>query len=155
MFTMFVTFAPSDQSRIKSIFCFRQGYLFVQAKKNLKLGSVWTKYFCQYQSKTKTLTMIPYSQLSGKISGGESVRVTSCVCHDNSSDKFRFSVTGEDLTDTGAGMMTHNIQVRNTQKSSLGSIFPKAPAVSSVSGRLKHLQAMFTGLMLDIFAGTE
>ena len=118
MFTVFVTFAPSDQSRIKSIFCFRQGYLFVQAKKNLKLGSVWTKYFCQYQSKTKTLTMIPYSQLSGKISGGESVRVTSCVCHDDSSDKFRFSVTGEDLTDTGAGMMTHNIQVRNTQKSS-------------------------------------
>ena len=121
---MFVTFAPSDQSRIKSIFYFRQGYLFVQAKKNLKLGSVWTKYFCQYQSKTKTLTMIPYSQLSGKISGGESVRVTSCVCHDDSSDKFRFSVTGEDLTDTGAGMMTHNIQVRNISlelPSSIGS----------------------------------
>ena len=46
---------------------FRQGYLFVQGRKNLKLGSVWTKYFCQYQARTKTLTMIAYSQLNGKI----------------------------------------------------------------------------------------
>ena len=45
----------------------RQGYLFVQGKKNLKLGSVWTKYFCQYQAKTKTLTLIPYSQLTGEM----------------------------------------------------------------------------------------
>ena len=116
----------------------RQGYLFVQGKKNLKLGSVWTKYFCQYQAKTKTLTLIPYSQLTGKMShvtyhdfltmcapgkitGGESVRVTGCLCHDETSDKFRFSVTGADLsTGTGNGitggsggeMVTYNIQVR-------------------------------------------
>ena len=61
--------------------------------------------------------------LPGKITGGESVRVTGCVCHDETSDKFRFSVTGEDLnsgTGTGNGitsssggeMVTYNVQVR-------------------------------------------
>ena len=49
--------------------------------------------------------------------------MTGCVCHDETSDKFRFSVTGEDLnsgTGTGNGitsssggeMVTYNVQVR-------------------------------------------
>ena len=50
----------------------------------------------------------------GKITGGESVRVTGCVCHDETSDKFRFSVTGADISSGGTGgdMVTYNIQVR-------------------------------------------
>ena len=49
----------------------------------------------------------------GKITGGESVRVTGCVCHDETSDKFRFSVTGADISsgETGGEMVTYNIQV--------------------------------------------
>ena len=47
--------------------------------------------------------------------------MTGCLCHDETSDKFRFSVTGADLsTGTGNGitggsggeMVTYNIQVR-------------------------------------------
>ena len=86
--------------------CSRQGYLFVQAKKNLKLGTAWTKYFCQYQAKTKTLTLIPYNQLAGKITSGDTLRVTGCVCHDDMTEKFRFSVTGEDLSEDGLGMVS-------------------------------------------------
>ena len=108
--------------------CCRQGYLFVQGKKNLKLGSVWTKYFCQYQAKSKTLTMIPYSQLSGKVTGGEVVRVTSCVCHDEARDKFRFTVTGEDTAEAGL-MVTHHIQAlsefeRKNWVEALGGTWP-------------------------------
>ena len=88
----------------------RQGYLFLQSKKNLKLGSVWTKYFCQYQAKSKTLTLIPYSQQGGKVVGGESLRVTGCICHEDMAEKFRFSVSGEELGETGGGMVTHTVQ---------------------------------------------
>ena len=51
----------------------RQGYLFLQGKKNLKLATGWTKHYCQYQAKTKTLTLIPLRRavLGG---GGEDPR---------------------------------------------------------------------------------
>ena len=60
----------------------------------------WSKYYCQYQAKTKTLTMIPYSQMSGKISnsGCETLIVKECVCKEETSEKFRFVVAGEDRT---------------------------------------------------------
>ena len=86
----------------------RQGYLFMQGKK--KLGSGWTKHYCQYLAKTKTLTLIPYNQLTGKITTSESLRVTGCTCKDDSPEKFRFSVTGEDLTEAAAGMVTFTLQ---------------------------------------------
>ena len=40
--------------------------------------------------------------------------MTGCVCHDETSDKFRFSVTGADISSGGTGgeMVTYNIQVR-------------------------------------------
>ena len=56
----------------------------------------------------------------GKITGGESLRVTGCLCHDETRDKFRFSVSGEDLNTgnanissagSGGEMVTHNVQV--------------------------------------------
>ena len=72
----------------------RQGYLFLQGKKNLKLATGWTKHYCQYQAKTKTLTLIPYSQMTGKITTSESMRVTGCTCKDDAPEKFCFSVTG-------------------------------------------------------------
>lgn len=85
----------------------RQGYLYGQnsnnSKKtmsNIKLGgSAWTKYYCQYSAKTKTLTLIPYSQLSGKISTTETLRVQECVCKEETTEKFKFIVTGEDLAE--------------------------------------------------------
>ena len=74
----------------------RQGYLYVQNKKNL-IGSQWSKHYCQYQARTHNLTMIPYSQLQGKITTTESLKVNSCVCKEEAAEKFRFVVTGEDL----------------------------------------------------------
>ena len=73
--------------------------------------------------------MMPYSQMSGKISIGESLRVTSCVCSDEAADKFRFSVTGEDLTDSAAGMVTYNVQAltefeRKNWVEALGGTWP-------------------------------
>ena len=42
--------------------------------------------------------MIPYTQLNGKITTSETVRVTSCVCKsEDSSEKFRFVVHGDEL----------------------------------------------------------
>lgn len=75
----------------------RQGYLYAQGRKNLKIGSQWTKYFCQYQARSKTLTLIPYNQLHGKIvaTSTETLRVSECVCKEESGEKFRFVVTGE------------------------------------------------------------
>lgn len=107
----------------------RQGYLFLQSKKNMKLGTVWSKFYCQYQSKTKTLTMIPYSQLHGKITSTESLRVTGCVCNDEASDKFRFSVTGEDLSCESSVIVTHHIQAlseyeRKNWVEALGGTWP-------------------------------
>ena len=101
--------------------------MFVQGKK--KLGSGWTKYYCQYQTKTKTLTMIPYNQLTGKITSAESLRVTGCICRDDISEKFRFSVTGEDLTEAGTGMVTHTMQAlseyeRKNWVEALGGTWP-------------------------------
>lgn len=109
--------------------CLRQGYLFVQGKKNLKLSSVWTKYFCQYQAKTKALTLIPYNQLAGKITSGDTLRVTGCVCHDDMTEKFRFTVTGEDLTEAGLGMVSHTVQAlsefeRKNWVEALGGTWP-------------------------------
>ena len=77
----------------------RQGYLYVQNKKNIKIGSQWTKHYCQYQAKTKTLTLIPYNQLAGKITTTESLRVHECLCKEETAEKFRFTVTGEDISE--------------------------------------------------------
>jgi hypothetical protein len=74
----------------------RQGYLYVQNKKNL-IGSQWSKHYCQYQARTHNLTMIPYSQLQGKITTTESIKVNSCVCKEEAAEKFRFVVIGEDI----------------------------------------------------------
>ena len=46
----------------------RQGYLYVQNSSNRKINNLigqasWSKHFCQYQASSKTLTMIPYSQV--------------------------------------------------------------------------------------------
>ncbi len=58
----------------------RQGYLYVQNKKNL-IGSQWSKHYCQYQARSHILTMIPYSQLQGKITTTESIKVTRFQCY--------------------------------------------------------------------------
>ena len=82
----------------------RQGYLYVQLKNksmpfNVVAGSQWIKHYCQYQAKSKTLTMIPYNQLQGKITTTETVKVNNCLCKtEDSAEKFRFVVHGEDLT---------------------------------------------------------
>ena len=95
----------------------RQGYLYVQTKNKSVpfnvVGSQWTKHYCQYQAKSKTLSMIPYTQLNGKITTSETVRVTSCLCKsEDSAEKFRFVVHGDELT-----------QVRNFTKKTIFTFF--------------------------------
>ena len=95
----------------------RQGYLYVQTKNKSVpfnvVGSQWTKHYCQYQAKSKTLSMIPYTQLNGKITTSETVRVTSCLCKsEDSAEKFRFVVHGDELT-----------QVRNFTKKPYSHFF--------------------------------
>jgi hypothetical protein len=94
----------------------RQGYLYAQNSRNNGVqkalgGAGWTKYYCQYVAKSKTLTMIPYSQLAGKITTTETIRVGECVCKEMMEngaktttaaapvEKYKFVVTGEDLSD--------------------------------------------------------
>ncbi|XP_023339907.1 rho GTPase-activating protein 42 [Eurytemora carolleeae] len=98
----------------------RQGYLYVQARKTMKMTG-WSKHFCQYQGKTKTLTLIPYNQIDGKIGTGETLRVINCVCKDEVSEKFRFSVTGHVVSgggntdEGGSQVITHTLQALSDQ----------------------------------------
>jgi len=78
----------------------RQGYLYVLNKKNMIGASQWSKHYCQYQSNSRILTMIPYNQLNGKITTTETINVTSCVCKEDSTEKFRFVVSGEETNNT-------------------------------------------------------
>ena len=93
----------------------RQGYLYAQSGRNgsmkaLTGGGGWTKHYCQYVAKSKTLTMIPYSQTAGKITTTETIRVSDCACKEKDdagsgskaaaaggADKFKFVVLGEDM----------------------------------------------------------
>ena len=71
-------------------------------------GSQWIKHYCQYQAKSKTLPMIPYNHLQGKITTTETVKVNNCLCKtEDSAEKFRFVVHGEDLT-----QVLNNIVIR-------------------------------------------
>merc|ERR1740128_976040 len=89
-------------------------------KKSLKLGQGWNKHFCQYQAKTKTLILIPYNQLDGKIGCGETVSVINCLCKDELSEKYRFTVTGHDLTGgEGKVVVTHTLQALSDQERKL------------------------------------
>ena len=101
----------------------------MQGKKNLKLGTGWSKHYCQYLAKTKTLTLIANNQMAGKITTSESLRVTGCTCKDDVPEKFRFSVTGEDLTEAAAGMITFTLQAlsefdRKNWVEALGGTWP-------------------------------
>ncbi len=112
----------------------RQGYLYGQTagknsgvKKALAASGAsggWTKYYCQYVAKTKTLTLIPYSQLTGKITSTETLRVSECVCKEEAAnvnnngsgktgsaaasasggvvEKYKFIVTGDDLGESAS-----------------------------------------------------
>ena len=94
----------------------RQGYLYAQSGRNGSMKALggmggWTKYYCQYVAKSKTLTMIPYSQTTGKITSTETIRVGECAFKEKEetsnkstpnvagADKFKFVVMGEDMGD--------------------------------------------------------
>ena len=111
----------------------RQGYLYAQNGRNGSMkalgGSGWTKYYCQYVAKTKTLTMIPYNQTTGKITSTETIRVGECAFKEKEdagnkstttttanaggADKFKFVVTGEDMGEGVAGV-SFGIQERGS-----------------------------------------
>ena len=111
----------------------RQGYLYAQSGRNGSMkalgGSGWTKYYCQYVAKTKTLTMIPYNQTTGKITSTETIRVGECAFKEKEdsgnkatattpntggADKFKFVVMGEDMGEGVAGVSNFGIQKRGS-----------------------------------------
>lgn len=113
----------------------RQGYLYLQNKKNMMIsvGSQWTKHYCQYQAKTKTLTMIPYTQMNGKITTTETVKVTSCVCKEGEqSEKFRFVVNGDDHTQGTAVTYTLQAMSEYERKHWVESLGGTWPAVNTL-----------------------
>uniref|UniRef100_A0A0K2U9W2 Uncharacterized protein n=2 Tax=Lepeophtheirus salmonis TaxID=72036 RepID=A0A0K2U9W2_LEPSM len=87
----------------------RQGYLYACKKSKLG-GYVWAKLYCQYQAKTKILTMIPYNQLNGKITTTDTIRISSCHCKEEPQEKFRFVVMGEDVGESGSSSSTYTFQ---------------------------------------------
>ena len=112
----------------------RQGYLYAQNGRNGSMkalgGGGWTKYYCQYVAKTKTLTMIPYNQTAGKITSTETIRVGECAFKEKEdagnksstaatpnaggADKFKFVVMGEDMGEGVAGVSNFGIQKRGS-----------------------------------------
>ena len=81
--------------------------------------------------------MIPYSQLTGKITNTESLRVTGCLCRDDVVEKFRFVVTGEDLTESATVMVSHTVQAlseyeRKNWVEALGGTWPSVNTLQRI-----------------------
>eukprot|EP00116_Pleurobrachia_bachei_P008702 sb/3468964/ len=57
----------------------RQGYLFSKEKTAVGFGHSWSKMFCEYKRKPKTLTVTPYNQTAGKMGTPEDINVASVV----------------------------------------------------------------------------
>ena len=79
----------------------REGYLTVLEKKKgvNVLGSYWVKHYCMYQKENKILTMIAYTQTSGKVNTStDTFVVTSCVrrATESSDRRFCIDVKGQD-----------------------------------------------------------
>ncbi|XP_047126257.1 rho GTPase-activating protein 26 isoform X2 [Hydra vulgaris] len=75
----------------------RQGYLFVQVKNWGGLGGQWIKHYCRYSKENKIMSMIPYTQTSGKLnSNTDTFVVTSCTrkATELSERRFLFEITG-------------------------------------------------------------
>ncbi|XP_037087857.1 rho GTPase-activating protein 26-like, partial [Pollicipes pollicipes] len=74
----------------------RQGYLYLMEKK--AFGTTWTKHYCMYDKKTKNLSLIPYNQLTGKLSSTDQMVVKSCVrrMSETIDRRFCFDVTAEE-----------------------------------------------------------
>ncbi|CAG0916958.1 unnamed protein product [Notodromas monacha] len=74
----------------------RQGYLYLMEKK--AFGTTWTKHYCMYRKENRLFTMIPYTQITGKITTTETFMLKSCIRRQSESidKRFCFDVTGED-----------------------------------------------------------
>lgn len=82
--------------------CTREGYLYLMEKK--ALGTTWTKHYCWYKKENKELHILPYNQVTGKLSQSmpERLTMTSCVRRASQTidKRFCFDVQVEDRTDT-------------------------------------------------------
>ncbi|XP_061164697.1 rho GTPase-activating protein 26-like isoform X4 [Saccostrea echinata] len=59
--------------------CTKEGYLYLMEKK--VMGTTWTKYYCWYKKEGKIFHMMPYNQVTGKLSQPVTEKFTlkSCV----------------------------------------------------------------------------
>ncbi|XP_070552662.1 rho GTPase-activating protein 26-like isoform X2 [Ptychodera flava] len=71
----------------------RQGYLFIFEKR--AIGSTWVKHYCMYQKENKIFIVVPYSQVQSKISGSETLHITTCIRRttDSIDKRFCFDIT--------------------------------------------------------------
>ncbi|XP_052076666.1 rho GTPase-activating protein 26-like isoform X2 [Mytilus californianus] len=99
--------------------CTREGYLYLMEKKNYRaskwmpkqakdlteaLGTTWIKHYCWYKKENKELHILPYNQVTGKLSQSttEKLTMTSCVRRASQTidKRFCFDVQVADRTDT-------------------------------------------------------
>ncbi|CAC5371122.1 ARHGAP26 [Mytilus coruscus] len=82
--------------------CTREGYLYLMEKK--ALGTTWIKHYCWYKKENKELHILPYNQVTGKLSQSttEKLTMTSCVRRASQTidKRFCFDVQVADRTDT-------------------------------------------------------
>ncbi|XP_043224068.1 rho GTPase-activating protein 26-like isoform X1 [Amphibalanus amphitrite] len=74
----------------------RQGYLHLLEKK--AFGTTWTKHYCMYDKKSRNFTLIPYNQITGKLTSTDQMKLKSCVrrMSDTIDRRFCFDVTAEE-----------------------------------------------------------
>ncbi|KAK3100253.1 hypothetical protein FSP39_016959 [Pinctada imbricata] len=78
--------------------CTKEGYLYLMEKK--ALSTTWTKHYCWYKKEGKEFHMMPYNQVTGKLSQPttEKLKLKSCIRRASQSieKRFCFDITVDD-----------------------------------------------------------
>nr|XP_034301151.1 rho GTPase-activating protein 26 isoform X6 [Crassostrea gigas] len=82
--------------------CTKEGYLYLMEKK--VMGTTWTKHYCWYKKEGKVFHMMPYNQVTGKLSQPVTEKFTlkSCIRRASQSidKRFCFDITVVEKPDT-------------------------------------------------------
>jgi hypothetical protein len=118
---------PQDPGSLNKMFT-RQGYLYLMEKK--ALGTTWAKHYCQYQKENRKFTMIPYSQITGKIANPETFVLKECIrrMSDSIDKRFCFDIISEDKP----GVLTFQALSEEDRRLWMDAMDGKEPAYSQV-----------------------
>ncbi|XP_078324308.1 rho GTPase-activating protein 26-like isoform X2 [Crassostrea virginica] len=82
--------------------CTKEGYLYLMEKK--VMGTTWTKHYCWYKKDGKIFHMMPYNQVTGKLSQPvtEKFKLKSCIRRASQTidKRFCFDITVDERPDT-------------------------------------------------------